>query len=171
MGLGPIIGRSNRPPGAMTDYRPIPLLDEVALEKFLNSFEIRRVNPSYPTRCWVWTETLFGEGYGDFCFAAGNWLAHRISYELFNGVPICPGMTIDHLCNVRECVNPDHLEMVSLPENARRQRSRMDMCRSGRHAMPTIGRCEPCYVESKRKANKAAKRRKFELQLKKLRGA
>lgn len=45
--------------------------------------------------------------------------AHRFSYELANG-PIPVGFVIDHLCENKKCVNPDHLEMVSLTENNKR---------------------------------------------------
>ena len=42
--------------------------------------------------------------------------AHRVSYELFRG-PIPDGLQIDHLCRIRHCVNPDHLEAVTQREN------------------------------------------------------
>lgn len=46
-------------------------------------------------------------------------LAHRNSYESFKG-PIPNGLHIDHKCRVRSCVNPDHLEAVTVQENNRR---------------------------------------------------
>jgi hypothetical protein len=45
--------------------------------------------------------------------------AHRVAYELYVG-PIPEGLTIDHLCRVRTCVNPLHLEPVTLAENIKR---------------------------------------------------
>ena len=48
-------------------------------------------------------------------------LAHRIAYEAANG-PIPEGMVLDHLCRSRNCVNPDHLEVVTHAENQRRGR-------------------------------------------------
>ena len=67
--------------------------------------------------CWLWTGALFHNGYGIFTRAGRvNVRAHRYSYELRHG-PIADGLTIDHLCRTRSCVNPDHLEPVSLREN------------------------------------------------------
>lgn len=68
--------------------------------------------------CWLWTGFCIG-GYG----VIGEWdksfMAHRLAYELLIG-PIPDGLVIDHLCRVRNCVNPDHLEPVTLAENIRR---------------------------------------------------
>lgn len=65
--------------------------------------------------CWIWKGAKHGRGYGNF-FASGYVLAHRFSYELARG-PIPPGLTIDHLCRNRLCVNPDHLEAVTMRVN------------------------------------------------------
>lgn len=65
--------------------------------------------------CWLWAGADNGVGYGKF---RGKY-AHRISYEMNRG-PIPNGMHLDHLCRVRCCVNPSHLEPVTNAENARR---------------------------------------------------
>jgi hypothetical protein len=65
--------------------------------------------------CWLWTASLTKDGYGKFGPAA----PHRFSYELMVG-PIPEGLQIDHLCRVRHCVNPAHLEAVSGRENTMR---------------------------------------------------
>lgn len=72
--------------------------------------------------CWLWTGALNsqnGQGYG-VAWAVGRLVvAHRCSYEMLTG-PIPEGLQIDHLCRVRTCVNPDHLEPVTKRENGRR---------------------------------------------------
>lgn len=71
--------------------------------------------------CWLWTAAVNKEtGYGAFGATAGKVvLAHRWSYEAHVG-RIPPGLVIDHLCRVRCCVRPDHLEAVTELANIRR---------------------------------------------------
>lgn len=70
--------------------------------------------------CWIWTRSTTKEGYGRFAISHHNEiLAHRFSYELFKG-NIPKGLTLDHLCRNPSCVNPDHLEVVTLKENLAR---------------------------------------------------
>lgn len=69
--------------------------------------------------CWFWLGCKGIDGYGKFSHKPGISLAHRYSYELYKG-PIPAGLHIDHLCRVRHCVNPDHLEAVTQQENMRR---------------------------------------------------
>ena len=75
--------------------------------------------------CWLWTAHIHKKtGYGRFgVLSNGPELAHRVAYELFVG-PIPEGMHIDHLCRVRCCVNPKHLEPVTHAENLLRGFSR-----------------------------------------------
>lgn len=68
--------------------------------------------------CWLWTGALNGGGYGRFNVGRRLY-AHRAAYLMFVG-PIPDGLQIDHLCRVRHCVNPDHLEPVTHAENVRR---------------------------------------------------
>lgn len=68
--------------------------------------------------CWLWTASRIGGGYGSFGLN-GTKYAHRLVYEDLVG-PIPAGLDIDHLCRVRHCVNPDHLEPVTRAENLRR---------------------------------------------------
>ena len=67
--------------------------------------------------CWLWRGAKHGFGYGQFHGSQGKMVdAHRFAYEMFVG-PIPEGLTIDHLCRIRNCVNPAHLEPVTLREN------------------------------------------------------
>lgn len=68
--------------------------------------------------CWLWTGRL-AEGYGITSYQGRNQRAHRVSWIMANG-PIPEGLTIDHLCRVRNCVNPAHMEPVPNTENVRR---------------------------------------------------
>ena len=80
--------------------------------------------------CWIWTGSIGEAGYGqsthDAAFAqkykngrqrGGRWAyVHRIVYELLKE-PIPDGLQIDHLCEVRSCCNPAHLEAVTQSVN------------------------------------------------------
>lgn len=70
----------------------------------------------HDTPCWVWQWGIFQTtGYG--MYRQGT--AHRYVYEQARGI-VPGGLELDHLCRVRECVNPDHLEAVTHAENVRR---------------------------------------------------
>lgn len=71
--------------------------------------------------CWLWTASVKPAGYGQFTVEDQKppVYAHRFSYEQLVG-PIPDGLTLDHLCANRRCVNPDHLEPVPMAENTRR---------------------------------------------------
>jgi hypothetical protein len=72
--------------------------------------------------CWVWHGPMDSHGYGALRMPglpAPTQLAHRTAYHVFIK-PIPAGMQIDHLCRVRACVNPLHLEPVTPRENTMR---------------------------------------------------
>ena len=69
--------------------------------------------------CWIWMGTTNGFGYGRLNSDRKRKYAHRAAYELLIG-EIPAGMQIDHLCRVKSCCNPAHLEPVTSLENTMR---------------------------------------------------
>ena len=82
-----------------------------------------------PGGCWEWTGNLNESGYGRVNAGGRPQRAHRVSYRLFRGV-IPQGVTLDHLCRNRACVNPGHLEPVDRATNVLRGES--EPARNGR---------------------------------------
>lgn len=83
--------------------------------------------------CWLWSGAVNNKGYGQFGQDGRTRSAHRVSYEFYVG-PIPDGLTIDHLCRVKRCVRPDHLEPVTTAENNRRKFG--DKCPNGHDYTP-----------------------------------
>ncbi len=125
--------------------------------------------------CWIWTGAKTGRDYGMFVIdwyqnEEGAWRtvtrgAHRVAYELEVGL-IPEGLTLDHLCGVHDCVNPEHLEPVTLGENSRRGNTRQGgLCKAGLHLMagenlivrpsrPGRTECRECAREGNRRRYK-----------------
>ena len=73
--------------------------------------------------CWIWQLSRDRVGYGRVRQGGRMVAAHRAYYERFVG-PIADDFEIDHLCNVRCCVNPEHMEPVTHRENVLRRYER-----------------------------------------------
>lgn len=84
--------------------------------------------------CWIWQFNRNPKGYGTW----NGRLAHSLVYERLVGrVPA--GLELDHICRVRPCVNPAHLEIVTHTENIRR----------GKRAKLTREKARAIYVDAR----------------------
>lgn len=104
--------------------------------------------------CVLWTAGLTQAGYGGF--TEGQ--AHRWAYLTFVG-PVPKGLVLDHLCRDRRCVNPRHLDLVTLRVNSQRgERGTRPYCQRGHWYTPATlyvartGRrqCRVCRSEARR---------------------
>lgn len=121
-----------------------------------------------PSGCWLWTGARNENGYAYFGWFRDDGRrvmgrAHRYAYERLVG-PIPDGLTLDHTCRVRHCLNPAHLEPVSFAENQRRRRSAT--CKRGHDLTApgaTYGKggkrggCKRCNIASATAYNQAHK--------------
>lgn len=125
---------------------------QARLEKEISRFH-KYVMPEPMSGCWLWMGSLDGRGYGSMRVgntAVGRSIVrtHRFSYELYKG-PIPDDMCLDHLCRVRSCCNPDHLEPVTIRENILRgealsaQRAKQTHCKNGHEFTPANTRVSP----------------------------
>lgn len=69
--------------------------------------------------CWIWTGAVHKSGYATIKWQGKATVAHRVMYELHKG-KIPEGLVLDHICSVKLCVNPDHLEPVTYSINTKR---------------------------------------------------
>ncbi len=102
-------------------------------------------------RCRIWHGGKSDRGYGYYYDKPKMVRAHRYAWEQVND-HIPAGMTIDHLCKVKLCVNPEHLEVVTHSENILRHQAPGGRCRKGHdnwhHRADGRGReCKTCKAE------------------------
>lgn len=118
------------------------------IESFLN-----RVVEGAEDECWIWQGYKVSEGYGKISRKKDGKsvtiFVHRLMYTIHNG-EIPDDYVIDHLCRVRDCINPKHLEAVTHEENVKRgvhrgggtpppaetrlfRREKRGACRKGHH--------------------------------------
>jgi hypothetical protein len=95
----------------------------------------RLYTPEPNSGCWIWIGALSGGAGGEYGYFGrggreGSMYAHRFSYEHFCG-PIPDGFTIDHQCNNKTCVNPDHLKAMTQGDNNRRIFDAISHCPGG----------------------------------------
>jgi hypothetical protein len=118
--------------------------------------------------CWISTYSVGSHGYAQVGWQQGDLrnmtTAHRAAWTFYNG-PIPDGLTVDHICHVRRCVNPAHLRLLTRSENGADNRmaefrvhpTTTKLCRRGLHPMAAAGKqnyCRECKAERQRRYRK-----------------
>lgn len=114
------------------------------------------------TQCIVASQKPRNDGYVQLCRLGRMIYAHRLAYEEQVGKIPC-GMTVDHLCKLKNCINTEHMEIVTVAENASRRFRGISHCKRGhpfegsnliyQGVNKQYRRCRECLLYSKRKYN------------------
>jgi len=103
------------------------------------AYFLEKVNKT--NTCWLWTGTRSSTGYGVVKFNNENLLSHRVAFRHTRGFLPGKGLVLDHLCENRLCVNPDHLEVTTINLNATRGRTplsfKQTFCKNGHRLSET----------------------------------
>ena len=116
--------------------KPKPIDPATLTPEVMAKFDARWTLGAGVDACWEWTAGTNEMGYGLMRAAGDRLLAHRISYTYWRG-QIPDGLSLDHLCRNRRCVNPAHLEATTHRTNILRgvgftaQHARKDECIHG----------------------------------------
>ncbi|MEE8473555.1 MAG: hypothetical protein V3S82_10350 [Dehalococcoidia bacterium] len=131
-----------------------------------------RIERQESTGCWLWTGGVTTGGYSVSCGGLAIQLAHRVMYAILLGDT---ELRLVHLCGVSLCVNPDHMEAVTMGEIIKRgqtppaRHSRKTWCNNGHEFTEDNTRrikghrvCKRCKLDQSRtpktKARQAAYR-------------
>jgi len=113
--------------------------------------------------CWVWLGNTAPNGYGLIRINGEYMGAHRVAW-LAMGNEIPEGKQIDHICCRKNCVNPQHLQVVTGSENQRLGYERQSLCRRGLH-LKKIGYsiCPLCREQNRRRLRSSPATKRYQM--------
>ena len=114
---------------------------------------LERVEVDPNTGCWLFKGTKNKSGYTVCYINKTHKCAHRLCYELLIGV-VPKNLDLDHLCRIKNCINPNHLEPVTRSENIKRANKIRISCKFGHilnhEVRNKYGKCKICDRNNKR---------------------
>jgi DNA-binding CsgD family transcriptional regulator len=88
--------------------------------------------------CWLWGRAKSDSGYGHLLHLGRQRGVHVWMWEAYHGRPVPPGMQVCHSCDVRACLNPNHLWLGSAADNAADMREKRRQARGSRHSQALL---------------------------------
>lgn len=102
--------------------------------------------------CWLWTGAMNTSGYGKVMRGKKHKGAHRVSWERVNG-PIPDDLCICHKCDVRRCVNPDHMFLGSIRDNFDDMRAKGRNARGETNGMAKLNEADVKRIRRDKRLN------------------